>query len=43
MNASTEVAKEKYYHKTENKLINTQKNYKLYWSLLKVSLDNKKI
>ena len=41
LNASIEVAKEKYYHDTVNKLMNTQKNY--YWSLLKISLNNKKI
>ena len=41
LNASIEVAKEKYYHNTVNKLMNTQKNY--YWSLLKISLNNKKI
>ena len=42
LNASVEVAKEK-YHNTVNKLINTQKNSKVYWSLLKSSLNNKKI
>ena len=34
LNASVEVAKEK-YHNTVNKLINAQKNSKVYWSLLK--------
>ena len=43
LNASIEVAKEKYYHNTVNKLMNTQKNSKVYWSLLKIFLNNKKI
>ena len=43
MNASIEFAKEKYYHNTVNNLMNTQKNYKVYWSLLKIFLNNKKI
>ena len=44
LNASVEVAKEKYYHNTVNKLINTQKNSKVCWSLLKnFFLNNKKI
>ena len=43
LNASIEVAKEKYYHNTVNKLMNTQKNSKVYWSLLKTFLNNKKI
>ena len=43
LNASVEVAIEKYYHNTVNKLINTQKNSKVYWSLLKMFLNNKKI
>ena len=42
LNAFIEVAKEK-YHKRINKLINTQKNFKVYWSLLKIFLNNKKI
>ena len=42
LNASIKVAKEK-YHSIVNKLINTQKNSKVYWSLLKVFLNNKKI
>ena len=33
----------KNYHNTENKLINTQKNSKVYWSLLKIFLKNKKM
>ena len=43
LNASIEVAKEKYYQNTVNKLMNTQKNSKVYWSLLKMFLNNKKI
>ena len=43
LNASIEVAKEKYCHNTVNKLMNTQKNYKSYWSLLKIFLNNMKI
>ena len=41
LNTSIEVAKEKYHHNTINKLINTQK--KVYWSLLKIFLNNEKI
>ena len=37
LNASTEAAKEKYYHNTVNKLMNTQKNSKVYWPILKIS------
>ena len=43
LNASIEVAKEKYYHNTVNKLMNTQKNSKVYWSLLRIFLNNNKI
>ena len=43
LNTSVEVVKKKYYHNTVNKLINTQKNFKVYWSLLKIFLNNKKI
>ena len=43
LNASVKVAKEKYYHNTINKLITTQKNSKVYWSLLKFFINNKKI
>ena len=43
LNAFAEVAKEKCYHDTINKLLNTQKNSKIYWSLLKNFLTNKKI
>ena len=42
LNPSIEVA-EKYFHNTVNKLINTHKNFKVYWSLLKIFLNNKKI
>ena len=34
LNASIAIAKEKYYHETVNKLMNTQKNSKVYESLL---------
>ena len=45
LNASIEVSKEKYYRyrNTVNKLMNTQKNYKVYWSLFKIFINNKKI
>ena len=43
LNASVEVAKEKYCHNTVNKLMNTQKNSKVYWPLLKILLNNNKI
>ena len=43
LNASVEVAKEKYYHNTVNKLINTQKSYKVCWSLFNIFLSNKRI
>ena len=43
LNASVKVAKEKYDHNTVNKLMNTQKNSKIYWSLLEIFLNNKKI
>ena len=42
LNASVEVAKEKCDHNTVNKLMNTQKNSKVYWSLSKNFLNNKK-
>ena len=42
VNAFTEVAKEK-YHNTVNTLLNTQKKSKVYWSLLKIFLNYKKI
>ena len=43
LNASINVATEKYYHNTVNKLMNTQQNYIVYWSLLNIFLNNKKI
>ena len=42
LNTCIDVAKEK-YHNTVNKLISTQKNSKVYWSLLEIFLNNKKI
>ena len=41
--ASIESSKQKYYYRIANKLNNTQKNSKSYWSLLKIFLNNKKI
>ena len=41
LNSCIEVAKEKY--NTVNKIMNSQKNSKVYWSLLKIFLNNKKI
>ena len=43
LNASIKVAREKYHHNTVNKLINTQKNSKVNWSLSKIFLNNKKM
>ena len=43
LNVSVEVAKEKCCHNTVNKLMNTQKNSKVYWPLLKILLNNNKI
>ena len=43
LNASIEAAKEKYCHNTVNKLMNIKKSCKVYWSLLKIFLNNKKI
>ena len=40
---STECAKEKFYNKIATKLNVTQKNYKAYWPLIKMFLNNKKI
>ena len=37
-----EVAKEKYNHNTVNKLKNTQKSSKVYWSLSKIFLNHNK-
>ena len=43
LNNSIECAKEKFYNKIANKLNDTQKNAKAYWSLIKMLLNNKKI
>ena len=40
LNASIEVCKEKYYHNTTNKVLNTQKNSKVYWSLIQRTSAN---
>ena len=40
---SIEFSKQKYYYQTANKLNNTKKNSKSYWSLLKIFSNNKKI
>ena len=37
-----QASKQKYYCRMTNKLINTQKSSKAYWSLLKAFLNNKK-
>ena len=41
--ASTEFSKETYYARIANRLNNTQKSTKTYWSLSKIFLNNKKI
>ena len=38
-----ESSKERYYARIANRLNNTQKSSKTYWSLLKIFLNNKKI
>ena len=43
LNSSIKCAKEKFYSKIANKLNDTQKNAKAYWSLIKMLLNNKKI
>ena len=43
LNSLIECAKEKLYNKIANKLNDTQKNPKAYWSLIKMLLNNKKI
>ena len=43
LNVSIDVSKEKFYHNTVNKLMNTQKNSKVCWSLLKNFLNYNKI
>ena len=40
---SIELSKQKYYYQIANKLNNTKKNSKSYWSLLKIFSNNKKI
>ena len=40
LNSSIECAKEKFYNKIANKLNDTQKNAKGYWSLIKMLLNN---
>ena len=39
--ASIESSRQKYYYRIVNKLNNTQKNSKSYWSLMKIFLNNK--
>ena len=43
LNVSNQSSKHRYYNQTANKLNNTQKNSKGYWSLLKIFLNNNKI
>ena len=43
LNCSIECAKERFYNEIVNKLNDTQKNAKAYWSLIKMFLNNKKI
>ena len=43
MITTTETFKQKYYCRMTNKLINTQKSSKAYWSLLKGFLNKKKM
>ena len=43
LNDSIEASKHKYYGRMNNKLNNTEKNSKAYWSMLKNFLNNKKI
>ena len=43
LNTSIECAKVKYYRKIANKLNNTRKTAKAYWSFMKISLHDKKI
>ena len=42
LSTSTESSKERYYARIANRLSNTQKSTKTYWSLLKVFLTIKK-
>ena len=41
LRTSTESSKERYYSRIANRLNNTQKSSKLYWSLLKIFLNKK--
>ena len=41
LKASIESSRQKYYYRIVNKLNNTQKNSKSYWSLLKIFLNKK--
>ena len=43
LSTSIESSKENYYARIANRLSNTQKSTKTYWSLLKIFLNNKKI
>ena len=43
LSTSTESSKERCYARITNRLNNTQKSSKTYWSLLKIFLNNKKI
>ena len=43
LSTSIESSKERYYARIANRLNNTQKSSKTYWSLLKIFLNNKKI
>ena len=43
LSTSIESSKERYYARIANRLTNTQKSTKTYWSLLKIFLNNKNI
>ena len=43
LSTTIESSKERYYARIANRLNNTQKSSKTYWSLLKIFLNNKKI
>ena len=42
LNISIESSKQKYYSRIANRINNTQKNSRSYWSLMKIFLNNKK-
>ena len=42
LNTSIESSKQRYYNRIGNKLNNTQKNSRSYWSLMKIFFNNKK-